>query len=107
MPKIDFSQLPLIKMLEGIHRQSISGRHMTIARFQLEFDAIVPEHSHPNEQISLVLEGKVEYVIPNETIIATSGEFVIIPPNSPHAAKAVSETGAVVLDIFSPIRTDF
>ena len=65
-----------------------------------------PMHSHPHEQISYIVSGKVIYFLGEEQQILEAGDMVTIPPDVPHAIQAL--TPAVRLaDAFTPVREDF
>ena len=44
-------------------RQVIHGETMTVARVYLKKGGLVPEHSHPNEQISMLEQGSLKFVL--------------------------------------------
>ena len=68
---------------------------------------IVPLHSHPNEQMGIVLEGEVGLTIGNETRRLQKGDAFQVPPNVPHGLAFTSDKQAILLDIFSPPREEF
>jgi quercetin dioxygenase-like cupin family protein len=68
---------------------------------------IVPLHSHPHEQMGLVLEGEVGLTIGNETRKLKKGDAFQVPPNVHHGLAFTSEKQAILLDIFSPPREEF
>jgi quercetin dioxygenase-like cupin family protein len=86
-------------------RQVIHGATMTIARVHLSKGCAVPEHSHHNEQISMVEQGTVRFVLAGQERIVKAGEILHIPANVPHSAEAPED--AVVVDLFSPPREDW
>jgi quercetin dioxygenase-like cupin family protein len=86
-------------------RQVIHAETMTVARLFLKKGCFVPEHSHHNEQISMVEEGSLEFVLAGETLIIKAGEILRIPPHVPHSAEAQEDS--VVVDLFSPPREDW
>lgn len=47
----------------GYKGKMIHGQHLTLAFWEVEEGAIVPEHSHINEQIMQVLEGEFELTV--------------------------------------------
>jgi quercetin dioxygenase-like cupin family protein len=67
--------------------------------------AHVPLHSHPNEQLTYVLEGALLFRIDGREFTVRAGEVLTIPPNMPHEAFALEDT--VDLDIFNPPRQDW
>ncbi len=76
-----------------------------LARVLLKKGCVVPEHSHPNEQITYILEGALKFWIGGEIIVVNAGEVLTIPPNLPHKAEALADT--VDLDVFHPPRADW
>jgi len=88
-----------------IGRQMIVGTSLMVARVLLKKDALVPMHSHHNEQVTYVLEGVLRFRIDGREIDVHAGEVLCIPPNVPHEAVALEDT--VDLDIFTPPRQDW
>jgi quercetin dioxygenase-like cupin family protein len=86
-------------------RQLVVGRDVMLARVLLKKGCIVPEHSHPNEQVTYILEGALQFWINGKIIVVYAGEVLTIPPNMPHKAEALEDT--VDLDIFYPPRADW
>ena len=88
-----------------IGRQFVVGANVMLARVLLKRGAHVPLHSHHNEQISYILEGKLKFVMEGKEIVVLAGEVLCIPPHVPHEAFALEDT--VDLDIFNPPRQDW
>jgi len=86
-------------------RQVIHSDTMTVARMHLRKGCLVPEHSHHNEQISMVEQGSLQFKIGGSERILRAGELVRIPPNVPHSVQALEDSVAV--DLFSPPRQDW
>lgn len=105
MQHIAWNSIPLEKLGEGIARRFLCGERITVAQFELKKGALVPEHSHENEQISYILEGTLRFVLAGQPVEVRAGEVLVIPPQVPHSAEAIADCRA--LDIFSPIRQDW
>jgi len=86
-------------------RQLVVGQNIMLARVLLRKGCIVPEHSHPNEQVTYILEGALKFWIGGKEIVVSKGEVLTIPPNMPHKAEALEDT--VDLDVFDPPRADW
>ena len=86
-------------------RHFVVGQNIMLARVLLKKGCMVPEHSHHNEQISYVVEGALKFGIDGKEIVVSAGEVLIIPPNMPHSAEAISDCES--LDIFNPPRADW
>jgi quercetin dioxygenase-like cupin family protein len=93
------------RLNECLERRYVSGRNLTLAQFRIKAGYKVPAHSHENEQISLVLEGRALFVVGGVAREVSAGEVVHIPPGAPHEVRAL--TDLVVVDVFSPRRDDW
>jgi quercetin dioxygenase-like cupin family protein len=100
-----WDQIANERMSALVSRQVIHGDTMTVARINLKKGASVPEHSHVNEQISMVESGAVRFVLAGVEKIVKPGDILRIPPNVPHSAEALEDSVAV--DLFSPRREDW
>jgi quercetin dioxygenase-like cupin family protein len=105
MQLINLQDLNEKEAVPGYKAKIIHTDNMTIAYLTVESGATSPEHSHPNEQVTTVTEGKFELTIEGEPVILEPGLIVIIPPNIVHSGKAI--TNCCLVDTFYPIREDF
>jgi quercetin dioxygenase-like cupin family protein len=79
-----------------------------LAQVWLDKGAIVPQHSHENEQLTYIVEGALHFWIGedlSQEIVVRAGEVLHIPSNVPHKAEALEDT--LDVDIFSPPRADW
>jgi len=86
-------------------RHFIVGQNIMLARVLLKKGCIVPEHSHPNEQLTYIAAGALKFWIDGKEIVVNAGECLTIPPNMPHKAEALEDT--VDFDVFNPPRADW
>jgi unsaturated pyranuronate lyase len=78
---------------------------MTTARIYLEEGAVVPRHSHDNEQISHVLEGRLLFEFDGASFEVGADEIMEIAPNEPHRVTALENS--LAMDVFAPVRGDW
>jgi unsaturated pyranuronate lyase len=88
-----------------LSRTVIHGRNISVARIRLGKGAVVPLHSHANEQMTMLESGALRFVISGEELILHAGEVLEIPPDAPHLVEALEDSLAV--DLFSPAREDW
>jgi quercetin dioxygenase-like cupin family protein len=103
-----WDSIELEQLNSQITRKLITGSNVMLARLTLEEGAFVPSHDHHNEQISVILNGSLKFLLgedQSEEVVVRAGEVLTIPPNLPHSALALEDT--LVLDIFSPPRQDW
>jgi len=102
----DAHAIPPQRIWDGILGRSVQGEQATLALLELDADSIVPEHSHPNEQLGFVVSGSVSFRVGDEERELSQGGTWTIPPNVPHEVH-VGPRGAVIVDVFSPPREDW
>jgi quercetin dioxygenase-like cupin family protein len=66
---------------------------------------VTAPHSHPHVQVSRVLSGRLRVMVGDETSELDAGGSFIVPSGVTHGATAL--TDVVLLDTFTPARTDF
>jgi quercetin dioxygenase-like cupin family protein len=96
------------RVTDTISRRLITGDQMMLAHVYLKKDALVPQHSHHNEQLTYILEGALHFFIGanrEREVIVRAGEVLHLPANVPHEARALEDT--LDVDIFSPPRQDW
>lgn len=89
-----------------VKARRVQGERVTLAIVELEPNAIVPEHRHVAEQLGIVIKGEMHFTIDGETRTLGPGGTWRILSELPHDVQAGPE-GAVVIDVFSPIRSDW
>ena len=90
----------------GVTAKIASGEKMMLSLVTLAPDAVVPTHSHPHEQMGMIVSGTLEFTIAGETRVLAGSGMVFVPGGVPHAAKA-GPGGALALEVFSPPREEF
>ena len=97
---------PWIDVAPGIRRQTITtGATMYQMRAQLDAGSTLPEHQHPQEQITHVVSGRVIMVVEGVRHELSIGKSIYLPSNVRHGAETLEDT--LVIDTFSPPREDY
>jgi quercetin dioxygenase-like cupin family protein len=94
------------ELAPGVTIKPLAGEHVMLNYVQLAAHSGIAPHSHPHEQLGLVIEGEMEMQIGGERRTLQQGDTYVIPGGITHAAKA-GGTGALVLDVFYPLREDY
>jgi quercetin dioxygenase-like cupin family protein len=103
-----WDDLPKEPLKDDLSRRLISTDRMMLAQVFLEKGCVVPLHSHENEQLTYILEGKLRFWLgddESEMVDVGSGEVLHIPSWVPHKAEALETT--LDVDIFTPPRQDW
>ena len=97
---------PTIEICHGITRRTVAhGNMMYQMLATLAAGSQMPAHSHPQEQIVHILEGKMRLIVEGVPHELSAGDSYYLASNVPHGVETLSATR--VLDTFSPARTDY
>lgn len=94
------------EIFPGVTITAMGGDKMMISYVDLKPHSVVELHSHPHEQMGILVKGEMTFTIGGETRLLKVGEMWRIPGNVPHTVKAGPD-GAVAIDIFHPVREDY
>ena len=98
--------LPTLEPRPGIAVQSVAGNQLHVAWIRIAPETALPLHSHPHEQIGVVLEGAIEVTIGGESRRVRPGEAYAVPGGVEHGGRTATE-GVLVLETFTPVRDDY
>ena len=102
MGVIDPKNLRVAEPKPGWHGRFFHSEHMTFAYYDIEPGAALHAHSHPNEEVWHVIEGELEVSIGGQTQVAGPGFVAIVPPDTLHSVRALTDGRAIVVDY--PLR---
>lgn len=98
-----FYQVPKPEMLRSV----FAGDNVLVGRNVLPAGTVVPMHSHPEEQLTLVVEGECDVVCGDEKFHMTPGSICAAPANVEHGLTMWEESDVIAYDIFYPVRQDW
>jgi len=93
------------EVIKGFKGRFFHTDSFTIAFWEIEKGAILPEHSHIHEQTTQVIEGELEMTVNDKTKVLKSGMIISIPSFIKHSGKAI--TSCKLTDTFCPVREDY
>ena len=90
----------------GVEIRTTAGRQLMLSVVRFEPGSVVPDHSHPHEQMGMMISGRLEFTVDDTTRVLGPGDIWRIPGGVVHSVRALEEP-AVALDVFHPIREDY
>jgi quercetin dioxygenase-like cupin family protein len=90
----------------GVTIHTCAAEQMMLSFVELAPHSVVEEHSHPHEQVGILLEGRMRFFIGGEEKVLSKGDMWRIPGHVKHKVVVLDEP-AKALDIFCPIREDY
>src|SRR5437667_6424567 len=91
---------PTIEICPGITRRTVAhGKTMYQMLATLGAGSRMPAHSHPQEQIVHILEGKMQLIVDGVAYELSTGDSFYVDSNLPHSREVMLSTR--VIDTFS------
>jgi quercetin dioxygenase-like cupin family protein len=101
-----FEAIPPFELAAGVTGRPLFGAGAMLNLIEFQPGATVPLHSHEHEQLGIVLRGMQALVVNGEAHELGPMEGYALPGGIPHSAYCGPD-GALVLDIFQPVREDY
>jgi gluconolactonase len=98
-----YEAVPITELVTGSNSQLVRGSHVMLSFLTMKAGSIFELHSHPEEQIMIVLQGYCDEVIEDRMYRVQPGDVLRLPPNVRHGAF-LREVDCTVIDVFSPAR---
>ncbi|GIQ70535.1 cupin domain-containing protein [Xylanibacillus composti] len=80
------------------------GERLMMMEVAFDTDAVGAEHSHPHEQYTYCVQGRLAFSIDGRTVYLSRGDSLHIPSGCRHGVRALEPS--VLLDTFTPLRED-
>ncbi len=84
--------------------------HMAVGKLQelcwakFEPESTYPLHSHPYEQVSVVVQGRMLLNVGDETREVGPGDMWFVPSDLPHGGEILGDEAVIFIDVYSPPR---
>jgi unsaturated pyranuronate lyase len=102
----NWATVPREQLGTGIVRQMVYGEKLMICRLTLAPGTITAAHAHVHEQMTIVEQGRVRFVLGSDERVFVPGDVLLFPSEFWHGATMLDEE-VVLIDIFTPLREDF
>lgn len=89
---------------EGLERQVVHGDRQTMVRYVYQPGSVFPDHRHVEEQITVVLSGRIRFTVGKERFECGPGSCAVIPGGMPHSADVIGDQVVETLNAYSPRR---
>jgi len=99
--KIDWSEQEFTEVRPGIHGATVHSPQLTATLYRYDGGSSWEEHQHPQDQITTVLEGAVDFLVDGQPVRLEAGQLAALPGGTPHAATVPEGGGAVTLNVFT------
>ena len=83
-----------------LERQVMATRHIQVVRCFYREGSDFPAHTHPQEQITIVEDGTLEFGLAGETVRIGAGQMISIFPGVPHSSRVIGQQSVQALNLF-------
>jgi quercetin dioxygenase-like cupin family protein len=101
-----YEEVSITVLVEGSNSHLVRGSNVMLSFLTMKAGSVFELHSHPEEQIMVVLEGYCDEVIEDKMYRIGPGDVLRLPPGVRHGAF-LRDVDCKALDIFSPARSDY
>ena len=92
-----------MEFVPGLVFRPVVGNQLMANFVRYNPNTAAPLHTHEEEQITVVIEGELEFDLAGDLRIMGPGMAVVVPPGVPHGART-HDTSCFEIDIFHPPR---
>ena len=103
---VDKSECSRHTIFPGVDIHTMAGERMMLSLVEFAPGSVVQEHSHPHEQMGMLLSGKAHFFVGDQDRVLSAGDMYRIPGGVKHRVVAL-DGPATALDFFCPIREDY
>ena len=97
---IDWSDREFAEVRPGIFGSTVHTPQLTATLYRYEAGSSWEEHDHPQDQITTVIEGSIDFLVAGRPVHLGVGETALLPGGVRHAAE-VRAGGAVTLNVLT------
>ena len=97
---VDWEQQEFSEVRPGIFGATVHTPQLTATLYRYSPGSSWEEHQHPQDQITTVLEGVIDFVVDGEPVRLGPGQLAALPGGTPHSAT-VPDQAAVSLNVFT------
>ena len=95
-----WQELEAQKANDDLAKQVISTKHLTVVRCDYKPGSVFEAHIHDTEQITIIEEGKLIFIVDEEELDVEAGQMISVMPGVSHASSVDGEQPAKALNIF-------
>jgi len=100
---------PKLELAPGIETFLMTGFHgekMMIVQHNIQPGSEAPLHSHPHEQVGVILEGRGRLTIDGESRFVERGDYYYMPGGVKHGVVNIDDAMLKMVEVFHPVRED-
>jgi quercetin dioxygenase-like cupin family protein len=101
---VDWSAQPFAEVRPGIWGATVHTPQLTVTYYRYDAGSSWEEHEHPEDQVTSVIEGEIDFVVAGRPVHLSAGELAALPGGVPHSAS-VGEREVRTLNVYTSRQT--
>lgn len=101
---LELEEVAPVEFVAGLSFKPVITDDVLVNFVHYEPHTVVPLHSHPESQITFVIDGEFEFDLGGDVRVMRRGMVAVIPPWVPHAART-RDGRCFQIDVFQPPRS--
>jgi quercetin dioxygenase-like cupin family protein len=101
---VDWSTQEFSEVRPGIHGATVHTPQLTVTFYRYEPGSAWEEHQHPEDQVTSVIEGEIDFTVAGRPVHLSAGELAALPGGVPHSAQ-VGEREVLTLNVYTSRTT--
>ena len=98
--RIAWDEQEFAEVRPGIFGATVHTPQLTATLYRYTPGSSWEEHAHPQDQITTVLEGEIDFIVAGEPVHLLTGQMATLPGGTPHSATTPAP-GAVTLNVLT------
>jgi quercetin dioxygenase-like cupin family protein len=90
---------------ENVLSRFMAGKGFMFVEHKAKKGHAGADESHINEQLTLILDGHVEFWVENRHYVLKKGDALLIPSGAVHRVRVLEDSS--VIEVFSPPRVEW
>ena len=98
---IDWDEQEFTEVRPGIFGSTVHTPQLTATLYRYGAGSSWEEHQHPQDQVTMVLEGVIDFVVDGDAVRLHAGQLATLPGGTPHSATVPDDGDAVSINVFT------
>jgi quercetin dioxygenase-like cupin family protein len=98
---INWDEQDFSEVRPGIFGATVHTPQLTAILYRYGPGSSWEEHQHPQDQITAVLEGEIDFVVGGAPVRLRPGQLAALPGGTPHSATVPAGGGAITLNVLN------
>ena len=103
---VTYKDVPVVHLSPDAAVHIVAAKNATLSFATVAPNANTKVHSHPAEQLMIVVKGELDAVVAGKLYRVKAGDVVKIPGDVEHAANTLGQE-CQLIEVFAPARKEF